>query len=144
MRLLSSSNLPGALLLGAVTFAAAGCAPVETGAGPNDPTQEISVDTPGAPGATCTLRSVVIGTQVIKTPAKIRVDRSSEHITALCRKECYLDASSLIESHPDPSAARRLAGKLKESGSELADETSRYTTENHVKMVPVPGCQPRA
>jgi hypothetical protein len=117
---------------------------MDTSARPPDLMQEVSIDTPGAPGATCTLRSVVIGTQLVKTPAKIRLDRSSEHITVLCRKECYLDTSGMIESYPDPAAAKRLAGKAKESGADITDETSRYNPDNNFKMAPIPGCQPKA
>lgn len=111
----------------------------------DDPIQEISVDTPGVPGATCTLRSVVIGTQVVKTPAKIRVERSAEHITALCRKECFQDGSGLIEAYPDPAAARqRTASGVAQGSTDAAGETSRYIPENHIRMVPIPGCQPGA
>lgn len=136
-----SSSLLYTAFVCAASLSAGACAQTAGNARDNDPIQEISVDTPGAPGATCTLRSVVIGTQIVKTPAKIRVERSAEHITALCRKECFQDGSGLIEAYPDPAAAKRAASG---AGQGSNGETSRYIPENHIRMVPIPGCQPGA
>lgn len=60
--------------------------------------QKIAIDTPGAPGAQCSLSSVVVGNVSVTTPGAIEVDRSPEIIVVRCRKACYLDASAMISS----------------------------------------------
>lgn len=60
--------------------------------------QRIAIDTPGAPGAQCSLSSVVVGNITVTTPADVEVDRSPEIIVVRCRKACFLDASAMISS----------------------------------------------
>lgn len=70
--------------------------------------QQISLDTPGVPGAQCSLSAVTIGRQTLTTPATIEVDRSPEIIVVLCRKPCYLDTSAMIT----PEGLRRPDGQV--------------------------------
>lgn len=58
--------------------------------------QQVGIDTPGVPGAQCTLSSVTVGRQTVTTPGSIEVDRSPEIIVVLCRKPCFLDTSAMI------------------------------------------------
>src|SRR5882672_1595333 len=50
----------------ALAFHLAGCATITRGT-----SQVVAVSTPGVPGATCTLTSPSVGTQVVVTPATI-------------------------------------------------------------------------
>ena len=70
--------------------------------------QQIVIDTPGVPGAQCSLSAVTIGRQTVTTPASIEVDRSPEIIVVLCRKACYLDTSAMIT----PEGVRRPEGQV--------------------------------
>ncbi len=60
--------------------------------------QKFALDTPGVPGAQCSLSSVVVGNMSVTTPANVEVDRSPEIIVVRCRKACFLDASAMISS----------------------------------------------
>ncbi|MFN3869036.1 MAG: hypothetical protein ACK4MF_08230 [Hyphomicrobiaceae bacterium] len=70
--------------------------------------QQIAIDTPGVPGAQCSLSAVTIGRQTVTTPASLEVDRSPEIIVVLCRKPCYLDTSAMIT----PEGVRRPDGQV--------------------------------
>ena len=63
--------------------------------------QQVGIDTPGVPGAQCTLSSVTVGRQTVTTPGSIEVDRSPEIIVVLCRKPCFLDTSAMITPEGD-------------------------------------------
>ena len=68
------------MLLAAV-LAAAGCATIATGT-----TQAVVILTPGAPGATCTLTTMVVGSKVVTTFITITLEKSQENINVVCRK----------------------------------------------------------
>ncbi len=113
MRELGASTLPLTRVLAAATIAAglAGCegVPKQTPPQQKSPlSQQIAIDTPGVPGAHCTLSSVTVGRQTLTTPASIEVDRSPEIIVVLCRKPCYLDASAMLS----PEGLRRQDGTV--------------------------------
>lgn len=88
--------------------------------------QQISIDTPGVPGARCTLSSVTVGRETVTTPATLEVDRSPEIIVLLCRKPCYLDASAMLT----PEGLRRPDGTVVYS----------YPAETAVTLRPADRC----
>ncbi len=48
-----------------------GCATITKGT-----TQNIAINTPGAPGSNCTLTSAAVGSKTVVTPATLIVDKS--------------------------------------------------------------------
>lgn len=88
--------------------------------------QMVAVDTPGVPGARCTLSSVTVGRQTITTPGSIEVDRSPEIIVVLCRKPCHLDTSTMIT----PEGLRRPDGSV----------VYGYPAETQLTMRPAQSC----
>ena len=70
------------IIMFSACLALAGCATITKGT-----TQAVSLETPGAPGAKCTLTSSVIGTMSVVTPATMTLQKGSENITVRCQKE---------------------------------------------------------
>lgn len=128
------------LTMSLVTLGAlAGCATIVKGT-----TQAIAVTTPGVPGAQCTLTSPSIGTRIVTTPATLTLEKSSDHITVICRKECYQDGTGIIASHTESMAAGNIiAGGVIGLGVDaMSGAMNRYNVENQFAMVPIPGCLP--
>ncbi len=116
----------------------AACATITKGT-----TQQISIDTPGAPGADCTLTSTGIGSKVVKTPTTLLVDKSQENIAVVCRKACYQDAVGVIPSHTEAMAAGNIiAGGVVGLGVDaISGAMNKYNEINQFSMVPVAGCR---
>lgn len=132
--MLSSVTRTVAVVAGAVALAI-GVAACETASAPrrnlqaqtqSSLSQQVAVDTPGVPGAQCSLSSVTVGRQTIITPGAIEVDRSPEIIVVLCRKACYLDTSTMIT----PEGLRRPDGAVVYS----------YAAETQLTMRPAKSC----
>ncbi len=75
------------------------CATLTTGT-----TQIIAVDTPGVPGAMCTL-TTQSGPQVVTTPGTISLSKGSNPIPILCTKQCYVNGQSIVGSNAQQMAA---------------------------------------
>ena len=125
----------------AVVVFLAGCATITKGT-----SQAVTIATPGADGASCTLTSGAIGQKVVTTPATIVLEKSQENISVLCRKECFQDAAGLIPSSLETMAAGNLiAGGVVGIGIDAASGAmNKYTETNQFAMIPVQGCRPRA
>lgn len=132
MRLLPTITAAAAII-------AAGCATITKGT-----TQSVAVNTPGVPGAQCTLSSPGIGQKVLSTPASIVLDKASDNITVVCKKECYQDGVGIIASHTETMAAGNIiAGGVVGLGVDaVSGAMNRYNADNQFAMVPVPGCKP--
>jgi hypothetical protein len=76
-----------------------GCATITKGT-----TQSVAVDTPGVPGATCTIQTQS-GPQIVTTPGTIVLSRGSTALPIQCTKECYTLGSSIIPSNTETMAA---------------------------------------
>lgn len=124
------------LLLSAAALA--GCATIVKGT-----TQSIALNTPGAPGAQCTLQSPTIGTKVVTTPATLSVDKGADNIAVTCKKSCYQDGVGLIASGTETmTAGNILVGGVVGLGVDAASGAmNKYNTDNQVAMVPIQGCK---
>lgn len=120
------------------SLAIAGCATITKGT-----TQQIAVNTPGVPGAECTLNSGGISTKVVTTPATLIVDKSQDNIAVTCRKACYQDAVGIIPSHTEAMAAGNvIAGGLIGLGVDAASGAmNRYNSDNQFALIALPGCK---
>jgi hypothetical protein len=94
-----SAPLAAGLALSACAVLLAACATITTGT-----TQVVAVDTPGVPGATCTL-STQSGPQVVATPGTISLSKGSNPIPISCVKQCYLNGQSIVASNAQSMAA---------------------------------------
>src|SRR5579863_3997594 len=79
----------------ALTLALVGCATITKGT-----TQTIAVDTPGVPGATCTIQTPS-GPRGVVTPGTVALDKQSAALPITCTKECYVLGSSMIPSNTE-------------------------------------------
>jgi uncharacterized protein YceK len=112
----------------------AGCASITKGTN-----QSVSLDTPGAPGATCTLTSEAIGTKVVQTPVAMVLDK----ITVNCKKECFQDAVGLIPTSTEAMAAGNvIAGGVVGLAVDAATGAmNKYNDSNQIAMIPIAGCK---
>src|SRR6186997_19482 len=67
--------------------------------------QQISVNTPGVPGAMCQLQSPAIGTRMVQTPANITLPKSKRNVTVSCTAQCYSPGVSTLASHTEVMTA---------------------------------------
>ncbi len=74
-----------------------GCASIISGT-----TQEVKIDTPGAPGAKCELSSEGIGTIGITTPSELKLKRRKQDLSVNCQKMCYQTATANVKSGTAP------------------------------------------
>ncbi len=121
-----------------MTFCIAGCATIVKGT-----TQVVSIDTPGAPGASCELSSSGIGSRSVVTPATIELDKSQHNIAVTCRKPCYQDAVAMIPSYTEGMAAGNIiAGGVLGLGVDAATGAmNKYADRTSVTMIPIQGCR---
>lgn len=119
----------------------AGCATITKGT-----TQSVAVNTPGVPGAECTLTSSAIGSKVVTTPASIVLDKGSDNISVVCKKQCYQDAVGIISSNTETmTAGNILVGGVIGLGVDAASGAmNRYNADNQFAMIPIPGCKAKA
>jgi hypothetical protein len=71
-------------VLGVVSIFLAGCSTIVKGT-----EQQISVNTPGVPGALCQLQSPAIGTRTVQTPANVILPKSKHNVAVSCTAQCY-------------------------------------------------------
>ena len=76
----------------------AGCATITKGT-----TQSIAVDTPGVPGAMCTIQTQN-GPMGVTTPGSLVLNKGSAALPIQCMKECYVTGSSIIPSNTETMA----------------------------------------
>ena len=129
----------GAVVAGAL--AVASCATITKGT-----TQSIAVNTPSAPGASCTLASSAIGSRTVVTPATLNVEKSQESITVRCQKECFQDGAGIVASNTETMTAGNVLmfGPIGLGVDAISGAMNKYAPETSIYMVPIPGCRPRA
>jgi hypothetical protein len=106
-------------------------------------TQTVAVDTPGVPGATCTI-TTQSGPQVVTTPGTVSLKKGSDPLPIACAKECYVNGQSIIPSNAEAMAAGNVVfGGLIGLGVDAASGAMyKYPDMFTVAMSPDPGCRP--
>lgn len=127
------------VVVGSASIALSGCATITKGT-----TQSVSIDTPGAPGASCTLTSSAIGSKTIVTPTSLVLDKGQENIAVTCKKECFQDAVGIIPSHTESMAAGNVivGGVVGLGVDAISGALNKYNDINQFAMVPNPSCRP--
>jgi hypothetical protein len=120
-----------------VCFSLAGCATIVKGT-----TQTVAIDTPGVPGATCTI-ATQSGPKVVQTPGTVVLDKGSASLPIQCTKPCYLMGSSVIPSGTEAmTAGNILVGGVIGLGVDAATGAmNKYPDMVTVSMVPDQACQ---
>ena len=120
-----------------------GCATITKGT-----TQTIAIDTPGVPGATCTIQTQS-GPRGLTTPGNVTLDKGSSPLPITCTKECYVMGSSIIPSNTEAMAAGNviLGGVIGLGVDAATGAMNKYPDLVTVAMTPDPACaaprQPR-
>ena len=106
-------------------------------------TQTIAINTPGAAGARCQLRSGAIGTVDVVTPATVTLEKSQENITVRCTKECFQDGAGIVTSFTEGLAAGNIiAGGVIGLGIDAASGAmNKYAPDTIIVMTPIQGCR---
>src|ERR1700716_1198782 len=103
----------------------------------------VAVNTPGVPGATCTLTSGSIGSQIVVTPAAVTLQKGRDNVSVQCTKECYQDGVGIIASTIEGMAAANIivGGGIGLGGGPASGAMSSYVPEVQIVMAPIPGCR---
>jgi hypothetical protein len=125
------------VLCGLISLVFAGCSTVVKGT-----EQQVSVNTPGVPGAVCQLTSPAIGTRTVQTPGNIVLPKSRHNVAVTCRAQCYGDGVSTLASHTEVmTAGNILLGGVIGLGVDAASGAmNKYDPGVEVMMTPLPGC----
>ena len=123
-----------------VLLVMAGCASLTKGT-----TQQISIDTPGVPGASCTLTSQGIGSKIVVTPGTLILDKSQHNVAVTCKKECFQDGVGVIAASTEAMAAGNIiaGGVVGLAVDAATGAMNKYNDVNQIAMVPVQGCKAR-
>ncbi|SHK19686.1 hypothetical protein SAMN05444159_2675 [Bradyrhizobium lablabi] len=114
-----------------------GCATITKGT-----TQTVAVDTPGVPGAVCTIQTQN-GPQMVSTPGTVVLSKGSAPLPIQCTKECYAMGSSIIPSGTETMAAGNVVfGGVIGLGVDAASGAmNKYPDIVTVAMMPDQTCQ---
>ncbi len=118
----------------------AGCATLTTGT-----TQLVSVNTPGAAGATCSLSSAGIGTVTVVTPANLPLKKYGEDVAIQCKKECFSDGVGVLPASIEGMVAGNIlvGGFIGLGVDTMSGAINKYPPNIDVAMAPIAGCAPR-
>lgn len=121
--------LAGALLLGA-------CATITKGT-----TQLVGIDTPGVPGATCTIQTQN-GPQTVVTPGQLTVSKSANALPIQCVKQCYTNGEGVIAPSAEAmTLGNVIVGGVVGVGVDVASGAiNKYPDIVTVAMQPDPAC----
>jgi hypothetical protein len=105
-------------------------------------TQLAAIDTPGAPGATCTIQTKD-GPQLVTTPGSVTLSKGSAALPVSCTKECYLPGSGVIASNTEATAAGNVVfGGLIGLGVDAATGAmNKYADQVTVAMIQDQSCR---
>ena len=82
------------LALAMVALALGACSTITKGTD-----QVVGVNTPGAPGAICTLASPAIGSIAVRTPGSTTLPKSRHDVQVTCTLDCFQDGACVIPSN---------------------------------------------
>jgi hypothetical protein len=104
--------------------------------------QVVAVDTPGVPGAMCTI-TTQSGPRVVMTPGSVDLSKGSNALPIQCTKECYVTGSSIIPSGTETmTAGNVLFGGVIGLGVDAASGAmNKYPDMVTVAMTPDPACR---
>ena len=121
----------------AISILFAGCSTIVKGT-----EQQVSVNTPGVPGALCQLQSPAIGTRTVQTPANITLPKSKNNVAVSCTAQCYNPGVNTLASHTEVmTAGNVLFGGIIGLGVDAASGAmNTYDPGVEVMMTPLPGC----
>jgi len=105
-------------------------------------TQVVAVDTPGVPGATCTIQTQS-GPQLVTTPGAVTLNKGSNALPIQCTKECYVTGSSIIPAGTETMAAGNviLGGVIGLGVDAASGAMNKYPDFVTVAMTPDPACR---
>ena len=119
----------------AVTLLAA-CATITKGTD-----QQVAIDTPGYPGAECTLTSKGIGVKSVVTPAVVTLPKSKFDIAVNCEAVCTKGEGVIVSGVEAMTAGNVLVGGVVGLGVDSASGAlNKYSERNSIAMVATPGC----
>ncbi|MGI8725738.1 MAG: hypothetical protein ACR2J1_10410 [Methyloceanibacter sp.] len=126
-----------AALCGIVSVLFAGCSTIVKGT-----EQQVSVNTPGVPSATCQLQSLAIGTRTVQTPGNVIQPKSKHNVAVSCTAQCFGPGVGTLASHTEVmTAGNVLFGGLIGLGVDAASGAmNKYDPGFEVMMSPVPNC----
>jgi hypothetical protein len=124
------------LVIVACALALVACATITKGT-----TQVVAIDTPGTPGATCTIQTQN-GPQLVTTPGSVTLTKGSAALPISCTKECDLPGSGVIASNTEAMAAGNVVfGGLIGLGVDAATGAmNKYADQVTVAMIPDQSC----
>jgi hypothetical protein len=104
-------------------------------------TQLVAIDSPGAPGATCTIQTKD-GPQLVTTPGSVTLSKGSAALPVSCTN-CYLTGSGVIASNTEALAAGNVVfGGLIGLGVDAATGAmNKYADQVTVAMIPDQSCR---
>jgi uncharacterized protein YceK len=121
----------------ALSLLLTGCATITKGT-----TQTVAIDTPGVPGATCTI-ATQNGPRMVGTPGTVVLDKGSMALPIQCTKECYLMGSSVIPSGTEAMAAGNIifGGVIGLGVDAASGAMNKYPDMVTVPMMPDQACR---
>ena len=121
----------------ALCAALCGCATITKGT-----TQTVAIDTPGVPGANCTIQTQS-GPRGVMTPGSVVLDKGSSPLPISCTKECYVTGTSIIPSGTETMTAGNVVfGGVVGLGVDAATGAmNKYPDFVTVAMTPDPACR---
>jgi uncharacterized protein YceK len=121
--------------LSAISILLGGCSTIVKGT-----EQQVSVNTPGAPGALCQLQSPAIGIRTVQTPANIVLPKSRHNVAVSCSAQCYSPGVGTLGSHTEVmTAGNVIFGGIVGLGVDAASGAMNDSGVE-VMMTPLPGC----
>jgi hypothetical protein len=105
-------------------------------------TQLVAFDTPGVPGATCTI-STASGPQTVTTPGTLTLAKGSSSLPIQCSKECYVNGSSIVPSNAEAMSAGNVifGGVIGLGVDAVSGAMNKYPDVVTVSMSPDPACR---
>jgi hypothetical protein len=102
----------------------------------------VSINTPGVPGAMCTLQSPGVGSRSVQTPSNIILPKSKHNVAVSCTAQCYAPGVATLASHTEVMAAGNiLFGGVIGLGVDAASGAmNTYDANVDVIMTPIPAC----
>jgi hypothetical protein len=104
-------------------------------------TQSVAIDTPGVPGAVCTVTTTT-GPQTVSTPGTFLLAKSSAALPVKCTKACYQEATGILGATFEAmTAGNILAGGVIGVGVDaMSGAINKYPDQIAIEMTPIPGC----